>query len=50
MEKYTKQEYIDKFGEQMWKEKVENVFGYTNVESIYAVSNGNIALVMKGEK
>lgn len=49
MNNYTKEEYITKFGDKMWQEKVlDGNEGY-NVESVYATDSGNIFMVITGE-
>lgn len=46
MEQYTEAQYIAKFGEQAWREKVlDGNEGY-NIESVYATDNGNIFMVI----
>lgn len=50
MDNYTKEEYIKKFGEQTWQEKVESINEGTEVESVYATGTGNIFMIInKGE-
>lgn len=49
MKEYTKDEYIEAFGEQMYKEKVEDTLGEREkkigVASIYATDRGNIFII-----
>lgn len=49
MKEYTKDEYIKAFGEQMYKEKVEDTLSERErkigVASIYATDRGNIFIV-----
>lgn len=49
MKQYTTDEYIKAFGEQMYKDKVENTLSEheknVGVASIYATSMGNIFIV-----
>jgi hypothetical protein len=50
MNSYTKQEYIAKFGEQMWLDKVEDVNEGKEVESVYATDMGNIFMIINKEE
>lgn len=46
MDDYTKEEYVAKFGEQMWQDKVlDGNEGY-DIESVWATDNGNIFMVI----
>lgn len=46
MEQYTEKQYIEKFGEQAWQDKVlDGNEGY-EIESVYATDNGNIFMIM----
>lgn len=50
MKDYTKAEYIEKFGAEMYAEKVERGLDMTDggaVGKIYATDNGNIFMVMR---
>lgn len=50
MKDYTKDEYIKKFGAEMYAEKVERGLDMTDggaVEKIYATDNGNIFMIMR---
>lgn len=50
MEQFTKEQYVAKFGEQMWQEKVESANEGAEVESVYATGTGNIFMIInKGE-
>lgn len=49
MEQYTKQEYITKFGDKAWAEKVEAINDGAEVESVYATDLGNIFMVINKE-
>lgn len=50
MKDYTPTEYIEKFGGEMYKEKVESISEGTEIEKIYATDSGNIFMIMnKGE-
>lgn len=50
MNSYTKEQYIEKFGEQMWIDKVENINEGAEVESVYATDMGNIFMIMNKEE
>lgn len=54
MKEYTKDEYIEAFGEQMYKEKVEDTLGErekkVGVASIYATDRGNIFIINLNEQ
>lgn len=54
MESYTEEEYISKFGEQAWKDKVMSTLDEhtkkLGVESVYATDSGNIFMVMTKEE
>lgn len=50
MEQFTKQEYIAKFGEQMWLDKVEDINEGKEVESVYATGMGNIFMIINKEE
>lgn len=49
MKEYTTDEYIKAFGEQMYKEKIENTLGEREkkigVTSVYATDMGNIFII-----
>ena len=50
MNNYTAEQYIAKFGEKMWQEKVlDGNEGY-DIESVYATDNGNIFMVITKEE
>ena len=46
MDKLTKAEYITRFGDKMWQEKV----GEDDVECVYATDSGNIFMIIKEEE
>lgn len=52
MENYTKEEYINKFGDDAFKSKVLPALDREDekIESIYATANGNIFMIMKSEE
>lgn len=50
MDNYTKEEYIKKFGGQMWQEKVESVNEGAEVESVYSTDTGNIFMIINKEE
>lgn len=54
MKEYTTDEYIKTFGEQMYKEKVENTISEREkkigVASIYATNRGNIFIINLNEQ
>lgn len=54
MKQYTTDEYIKTFGEQMWREKVEDTLDEREkklgVKSVYATDSGNIFMVMLNEE
>ena len=54
MKQYTTDEYIKTFGEQMWREKVEDTLDEREkklgVKSVYAPDSGNIFMVMLNEE
>ena len=54
MKQYTTEEYIKAFGEQMYKEKVEDTLSErekkVGVASIYATDRGNIFIVNLNEQ
>ena len=49
MKQYTEQEYKDKFGEQMWQDKVlatlTNREKRIGIDSVYATDMGNIFII-----
>lgn len=49
MEQFTKEQYIAKFGEKMWQDKVASITD-GEVESVYATDMGNIFMIMKKEE
>lgn len=54
MKQYTTEEYIKAFGEQMYKEKIEDTLDEherkLGVASVYATSLGSIFMVMLNEE
>lgn len=50
MEQFTKEQYIEKFGEQMWIDKVENINEGKEVESVWATCHGNIFMIINKEE
>lgn len=50
MNNYTKDEYIAKFGEQAWTDKVASVNEGAPVESVYATDSGNIFMIINEEE
>lgn len=54
MKEYTKDEYIEAFGEQMYKDKVENTLDEhsksVGVASVYATDMGNIFIINLNEQ
>ena len=50
MEKYNQQEYTEKFGEKMWRERVINVMDEheksLGVDYVYATGMGNIFMII----
>ena len=49
MENYTKEEYINKFGDDAFKSKVLPALDSEDekIDSIYATANGNIFMIIK---
>ena len=54
MKQYSKDEYIETFGEQMWQKKVEDTLGKhekeVGVASVYATDKGNIFIINLNEQ
>lgn len=50
MNNYTKEQYIEKFGNKAWAEKVEAINDGAEVESVYATDLGNIFMIMNKEE
>ena len=46
MEQYTKEQYTNKFGDDMWQEKVAKINEGKEVESVYATDSGNIFMII----
>ena len=50
MEQYTQAQYIEKFGEQAWRDKVLKGNEGSKIESVYATDSGNIFIIMTKEE
>ena len=50
MEQFTKEQYVAKFGDKMWLDKVESVNEGAEVESVYATDMGNIFMIINKEE
>lgn len=49
MEQFTKEQYVAKFGEKMWQDKVASI-NDGEVESVYATGMGNIFMIINKEE
>ena len=51
MNTYTVEEYINKFGQDMFNDKVKTTLDHDDkIDSIYATDAGNIFMIIKSEE
>lgn len=50
MQQLTKDAYVEKFGENMWQEKVAKINEGREVDFVYATNNGNIFMIILAEE
>ena len=50
MNEYTKETYINKFGAEMWENKVDIVNDHAPVEKVWATDTGNIFMIILAEQ
>lgn len=52
MENYTKEEYINKFGDDAFKTKVLPALDHEDdkIDTIYATASGNVFMIMRSEE